>query len=100
MSDNVNNQKTDPREGEQIKGANDAANVSDVNQPSHWTAGKENLRSETDILRENAQNIDDVIEQLKRAKENETENFHGEQPIFAGFEGTEPVRSEMPEEFT
>jgi hypothetical protein len=49
------NEKIDPEEGTQIEGAHEAANASDTFQPSHWTAGKEDLRSESDILAESSE---------------------------------------------
>ena len=103
MSDKINNREVDPREGTQIAGAHEAANASDDQQPSHWTAGKENLRSETDIIRETAESPNaeiSAIEQTNQAQLAEAENFHGEQTILAEYEGTEVVRHSTPEEFT
>ncbi len=52
MANEQVNQTVDPREGEQVEGANEAANESDKSQASHWTAGKEGIRSENDIIQE------------------------------------------------
>ena len=98
-----NNQKVDPREGEQIEGASEAANRADQSQASHWTAGKKDVRSEQSIVQEaieTRKGAKSAGEQLKKSEEAEEQNFHGSQPIAAEFEGTSVVRRETPEEFT
>jgi molybdopterin-dependent oxidoreductase alpha subunit len=103
MNDKENNQTVDPREGTQIEDAHSAANAADAHQPSHWTAGKENLRSENEIIQEavkSSRGASNAQEQLKQAKSDEDRNSHGEQLIAANFEGTSVARFETPEEFT
>ena len=95
-------QDIDPREGTQIDGTHEAANQMDQVQPSYWTAGKENLRSETDIAQQavDAPNgANSVHEQMQRAESAENGNDHGSN-IIAEFEGAAMVRAETPEEFT
>jgi len=87
MNNKASNQKIDPREGSQIEGAHEAANVADTHQPSHWTAGKENLRSEKDIIREAADSAPGA-------------NYERNQPIVPGFVETSAALYETPEEFT
>ncbi|MCU1290491.1 MAG: putative formate dehydrogenase oxidoreductase protein [Acidobacteria bacterium] len=103
MIDKANNQEIDPREGTQIEGAHEAANAADNHQASHWTAGKENIRSESDIVREAVESpggADSAKKQIRQANLAEASNFHGEQPLVASYEGTAEIRHETPEEFT
>lgn len=103
MSNEESNQKIDPREGEQIEGAREAANHADNFQASHWTAGKENLRSENDIIQEAItapHGANSSREQMKQAENAEAQNSHGTSPIVENFEGTSIARFETPEEFT
>jgi molybdopterin-dependent oxidoreductase alpha subunit len=97
------NQNIDPHEGTQIEGAHEAANQSDNSQASHWTAGKENLRSENEIIAEAVaapHGANNAGEQIKQAENAETRNSHGVEPMVAAFEGTKAARFETPEEFT
>jgi molybdopterin-dependent oxidoreductase alpha subunit len=103
MLNEESSQKIDPREGEQIKGTHEAANYADNSQASHWTAGKENLCSENDIIQEiidAPHGANNSREQMKQAEDAETQNSHGISPIVANFEGTSIARFETPEEFT
>ncbi len=103
MVNKENNQIGEPREGTQIEGAGEAANRADNFNPSHWTAGKENLRSEDDIIREAVAapgGAGGKIEQMKRAETAERRNSHGAQPAAAELEGTSGSRFETHEEFT
>ncbi|HEX8637140.1 MAG TPA: molybdopterin-dependent oxidoreductase, partial [Pyrinomonadaceae bacterium] len=103
MANEKLNQNVDPREGTQIEGAHEAANRNDDAQASHWTAGKENLRSENDIVREavdTPRGADSAHEQMKQAGDAEQRNSHGDAPVVADFEGTSAARFETPEEFT
>jgi len=97
------NQTVDPREGEQVHGTYEAANENDSTQASHWTAGKENIRSENDIIQEAVEaphGANSAREQMREAENAEERNSHGAAPIVAGFEGTSVARFETPEEFT
>jgi molybdopterin-dependent oxidoreductase alpha subunit len=102
MANEELNQSVDPREGTQIEGAGEAANDDDF-QASHWTAGKENLRSEKEIMQEAIEQThgsNSASEQIKKAENAERQNSHGASPLIAGFEGTNVARFETPEEFT
>ena len=101
------NQNIDPREGTQINGAHEAANEMDKMQPSHWTAGKENLRSETDIAQEavdSSNGANSVREQMRQAESAERRNNHdnnGNGEIIAQYDGANDMATaETPEEFT
>jgi molybdopterin-dependent oxidoreductase alpha subunit len=106
MANSEGNQRIDPREGTQIAGAREAANEASDAQASHWTAGKEDIRSEKDIISEafnapHETNADSAQNQIKKAEASEARNAHGSQPIVAEFEGTKSVvRFETAEEFT
>lgn len=101
MESKKTNQEVDPREGTQIDGAHEAANVSDINQPSHWTAGKENLRGETDIIHEavsESNGAENAHEQLRQAENAERRNSHENSMTTKNTNGE--IRAETSEEFT
>ena len=83
------NKRIDPKEGTQIDGAHEAADRSDKFEPSHWTPGKENLRSESEIR-------DGLPRQTVRPAD--AGGDHGAHA--AEFGGTAPPRFETPEGFT
>ena len=101
MANEQLNQEVDPPEGTQIDGAHEAANASDTHQPSHWTAGKENIRSEKDIVQEAVQSphgANSTGEQMAQAEAAERRNSHDDLTITAN--GNRMVNAETPEEFT
>lgn len=96
MANEPLNEKIDPEEGTQIEGAHEAANASDTFQPSHWTAGKEDLRSESDILAESSE----VVEDGRVAEQGSTEHSGAGEAIIAEFDGASGARFTSPDEFT
>ncbi|MCA1591976.1 MAG: FdhF/YdeP family oxidoreductase [Acidobacteria bacterium] len=84
----------------QIPGAHEAANAADELHPSHWTASKDDVKSESDIAHEAAVSSSNdgeggadkgvVSEQLARAEAVEAAHSHGARPVSAA----------PPEEFT
>ena len=73
------NQTIDPREGSQIEAAHEAANETDNTYASHWTPGKENLRSENDIIQEAVEaphGASSASEQMAQAEAAEQRNSH------------------------
>ncbi len=100
MANEELNQTVDPREGEQIEGAHEAANAADNSQASHWTAGKEDIRSEDDIIQEAVEEprgADSAGEQMARAEAAEQRNSHEDLTVTngGGF-----ISAETPEAFT
>ncbi len=102
MANEEINQTVDPREGEQVEGAHEAANESDKSQASHWTAGKENIRSENDIIQEavaESTGADNAHEQMREAENAEARNLHEDLPVKNNGNGS-LISAETPEEFT
>ncbi len=100
MANEESSQTIDPREGAQISGADEAANAADNIHPSHWTAGKENLRSEKEIIEEavaEPHGADNAHEQLQNAENAEARNSHEE---LNTTNGNNLINAETPEKFT
>ncbi len=74
-------QRVDPSAGTQLDGAHEAANAADCTQPSHWTPGKELVRTERDLIEEVVQapdGPDTAADQLALAEAAEARNSHQE----------------------
>jgi len=106
MANEELNQTIDPREGTQIEGAHEAANQNDNTQASHWTAGKEDLRSENDIIREaveESHGANSAGEQMTQAEAAERRNSHEDMAAAKngnGLNGNGLISAGTPEEFT
>lgn len=102
MANEELNQRVDPREGVQIEGTHEAANEADNAQASHWTAGKENIQSESDIIREAVEapnGANSAGEQMARAEAAERRNSHEDSAAAKNGNGNF-INAETPEEFT
>ena len=100
MKNKESNQTVNPPEGTQIEGSHRAANLSDTVQPSHWTAGKEDLRSENDLVREAVEEsggAHDGGEQMTRAEAAERKNSHEDR---TAKNGNDSISAVTPEDFT
>ncbi len=94
-------QAVDPKEGTQIEGAHEAANAADNVQASHWTAGKENLRDENDIIQEAVEEphgANSDREQMSQVEAAERRNSH--ESLSATNGNGLRINAETPEEFT
>ncbi|MBA3692344.1 MAG: hypothetical protein H0W77_02720, partial [Acidobacteria bacterium] len=109
MSNKELTQEIDPREGAQIEGAHEAANAADNTQASHWTAGKEDIRSENDIIQEAIESpngANSAGEQMAQAEASEERNSHeslttdGNRFVKENGKNGNSISAETPEEFT